>query len=80
MESIENGKILNSLGLYLKRDVWLWAGAYQTFRNESKNFFKLEPLRYKSIAGHSWDAMENITGIRLKLFQILKSINPLKAW
>ena len=44
MESVGNGKILNLLGLYLKRDVWLWAGAYQTFRNESENSFKLEPL------------------------------------
>lgn len=51
MESVGNGKILNLLGLYLKRDVWLWAGAYQTFRNESENSFKLEPLRYTSIAG-----------------------------
>ena len=38
---------------YLKRDVLLLANAYQTFRKDSANSFKLDPLRCISTSGYS---------------------------
>ena len=51
-------KMLNYLGFYFKRYVLLLADVSQTFRKESTNSFLLDPLRYISNPGYSWDAID----------------------
>ena len=53
--------------LYLKFDVLLLADVFEKFRNNSLNNYELCPSQYLSAPAWSWDAMLNMTKIKLEL-------------
>ena len=53
---------------YLKKDVLLLAYVLEKFINMYlTNFYKLDPSRYFSSPGLSWNAMLKMTGMKLEL-------------
>ena len=65
-------KALTYLGFYLKRHILLLVNLYQNFRKDSRNSFKLDLLYYISTPGHSLEAMEKFSGVRLKIIAHIK--------
>ena len=63
---------------YLKKDVLLLADVFEKFIDTCLKFCKLDPSRYFSSPGLSWDAMLKMTGVRLKKYQILICTYSLK--
>ena len=62
---------MNAMGdyhdLYLKRDVLVLANVFEKFINRCLDYYELDPCRYFSSPGLSWDEMPKMTGIELKL-------------
>ena len=58
---------LKSMGkyhdLYLKSDILLLADVFENFRKSCLQYYKLDPCRYFTSPGLSWDAMLKMTGI-----------------
>ncbi len=52
--------------LYLKTDVLLLADVFENFRKICKNNYGLEPTKYLTAPGLSWDAMMLMTNIKLE--------------
>ena len=52
---------------YLKKDVLLLAGVFEKFIATSLKYQGLDPCRYFSSPGLSWDAILKMTGIRYKI-------------
>ena len=50
---------------YLKKDVLLLADVFEKFIDTCLKFYKLDPCRYSSSPGLSWDAMFKMTGVKL---------------
>ena len=50
---------------YLKKDVLLLADVFEKFINTCIKYYSLDPTHYFSAPGLSWDAMLNMTGIKL---------------
>lgn len=55
--------------LYMKVDVLLLADAFEFFRKNSHQIYKLDPAHYMTLASYSWDCMLRITGVKLKLIK-----------
>ena len=53
--------------LYLKSDILLLADVFENFRKTCLQYYKLDPTHYFTSPGLSWDAMLNMTGIKLEL-------------
>ena len=53
--------------LYLKSDILLLADVFENFRNTCLQYYKLDPCRYYTSPGLSWDAMLKMTDINLEL-------------
>ena len=53
--------------LYLKSDVLLLADVFENFRKTCLEYYKLDPCHYFTSPGLSWDAMLNMTDIKLEL-------------
>ena len=53
--------------MYLKFEFLLLANLFEKFRNDSLNNYGQFPSHYLSLPGLSWDAMLNMTKIRLEL-------------
>ena len=51
---------------YLKKDVLLLADIFEKFIGTCFKFYGLDPCLYFSPPGLSWDAMLNMTGVKLK--------------
>ena len=51
---------------YLKKDVLLLADIYEKFINTCLKYYGLDPCHYFSAPGLSWDAMLEMTGIKLE--------------
>ena len=49
---------------YLKKDVLLLADVFETFIDTCLKFYGLDPGRYFSSSGLSWDAMLKMTGVK----------------
>ena len=52
---------------YLKTDVLLLADVFEDFRNNGMKSYGLDPARYWTLPGYSWDCMLKFTGIELEL-------------
>ena len=52
---------------HLKFDVLLLACVFEFFRNESINYFELDPAHYLSNPDYSWDEILRLTDVNLKL-------------
>ena len=59
--------IKDYLILYLKTDVLLLADVFESFRETSLSYYKLDPARYLSAPSLSYDALFKFTGIKLDL-------------
>ena len=55
--------------LYMKVDVLLLADAFEFFRKNSHQIYKLDPAHYMTLASYSWDCMLRITGVKMKLIK-----------
>ena len=53
--------------LYLKTDVLLLVDVFEKFVQTCLNYYRLNPCRYFSSPGLSWDAMLKMTAIKLEL-------------
>ena len=53
--------------LYLESDIILLADVFENFRTTCLLYYGLDPCHYFSSPGLSWDAMLNMTGVKLKL-------------
>ena len=53
--------------LHLKIDIFLLADAFEKFINTCLEYYGLDPCRYFSRPGLSWDAMLKMTWIELEL-------------
>lgn len=53
--------------LYLRTDVLLLADIFEQFRNVCLKAYGLDPVRYYTSPGLTWDACLKVTGIRLEL-------------
>ena len=53
--------------LYLISDVLLLADVFENFRKTCLEYYKLDPCHYFTSPGLSWDAMLNMTDIKLEL-------------
>ena len=51
---------------YIKKDVLLLADVFEKFTDSCLKFYGLDPCRYFSSPGLSWDAMLKMTGVKLK--------------
>ena len=62
---------MNTMGnyhdLHLKIDIFLLADAFEKFINTCLEYYGLDPCRYFSRPGLSWDAMLKMTWIELEL-------------
>ena len=54
--------------LYLKSDVMILADVFEKFRATTLTSYGLDPVRYFTTPGLSWDACLKMTGIKLQLF------------
>ena len=54
--------------LYLKCDVLVLADVFEKFRNNSLKNYGLCPSHYLSALAFSWDAMLNMTKVKLDIF------------
>ena len=54
--------------LYLKCDVLVLADVFEKFRNNSLKNYGLCPSHYLSALAFSWDAMLNMTKVKLEIF------------
>lgn len=52
---------------YLKTDVLLLADVFEDFRNSGMTSYNLDPARYWTLPGYSWDCMLKFTDINLEL-------------
>ena len=52
--------------LYLKKDVLLLVDVFEKFIDTCLKYYELEPCRYFSDPGLSWDTMLKMTGIKIK--------------
>ena len=55
--------------LYMKVDILLLADAFEFFRKNSQEIYKLDPAHYVTLAAYSWDCMLRITRVKLKLLK-----------
>ena len=55
---------------YLKKDVLLLADVFEKFIDTCLKFYKLDHCRYFSSPGLSWDAMFQMTGVKLEKARI----------
>jgi len=53
--------------IYLRTDVLLLADVFETFRSTSMQHYGLDPAHYFSAPGMSWDALQKMTKVELKL-------------
>ena len=53
--------------LYLKSDILLLVDVFENFRKTCLEYYKLDPCHYFTSPGLSWDAMLNMTDIKLEL-------------
>ena len=53
--------------LYLQSDILLLADVFENFRKTCLEYYKLDPCHYFTSPGLSWDAMLNMTDIKLEL-------------
>ena len=53
--------------LYLKSDVLLLAGVFESFRKTCLQYYKLDPCHYFTSPGLSWNAMLKMINIKLEL-------------
>ena len=53
--------------LYLKADILLLCGVFEKFINACLEYYDTDPCHYFSSPGLAWDAMLNMTGVKLKL-------------
>ena len=53
--------------LYLKSDILLLADVFENFRKTCLEYYKLDPCHYFTSPGLSWDAMLQMTDIKLEL-------------
>ena len=70
-QNVWNTFKLQSMGdyhnLYLKSDILLLADVFENFRKTCMQYYKLDPCHYFSSPGLSWDAMLEMTDIKLEL-------------
>ena len=67
-------KILNEFNMknmgyhdhYLKKDVLLLANVFKNFIDTCLKFYNLDPCHYFSSPGSSWDAIIEMTGVKLE--------------
>lgn len=59
--------MLEYTNLYLKTDILLLADIFENFRESSVNLYGLDPARYYTTPGLSWDAMLKSTRVRLEV-------------
>jgi len=52
---------------YLMTDVFLLADVFEDFRQTGLKYYNLDPARYWTLPGYSWDCMLKFTGIKLEL-------------
>ena len=73
---------MNTMGdyhdLYLKPDVLLLPNVFEKFINTCLEYYGLDPCCYFSSSGLSWDAMLNMTEIKLELISGIDIIYFLK--
>jgi hypothetical protein len=55
--------------LYLTLDVLLLADVFQNFRKFARRYYNLDPAHYITLPSFGWDAMLQMTGVRLELLQ-----------
>ena len=68
MEKFELKNMGEYYDLYLKSDVLLLADVFENFRKTCMQYYKLDPCRYFTSPGLSWDAMLKMTqDIKLEL-------------
>ena len=53
--------------LYLRSDVLLLTDIFESFRKTCLQYYSLDPCRYFTSLGFSWDAMLKMTNIKLEL-------------
>ena len=58
--------MVNYYNHYLKKNVLLSANIFERFIDTCLKFYGLDPCHYFSSPGLSWDAMLEITGVRLE--------------
>ena len=63
----ETKTIKNYHNLYLKCDVLLLPDVFQNFRNNCLKNYRLYPSHYMTAPALNWDAMLNITKVKLEL-------------
>ena len=70
-QNVWNTFKLNNMGeyhdLYLKSDILLLADVFENFRRTCFEYYKLDPARYFTSPGLSWDAMLKMTDTKLEL-------------
>ena len=80
--NIRNKFKMNTMSNYhdhcLKADVLLLIDTFEKFINTCLKYYGLGPCHYFSSPGLSWYAMLKMTGIKLKLIQVLTNICLLK--
>ena len=60
---------------YMAADVLLLADVFESFRNSCLKNYGLDPCHYFSSPGMAWDAMLNMTGIKLELISDVDKYN-----
>ena len=61
--------------LYLRSDVLLLADIFENFREQYHHTYGLDPAHFVSFRSSSWDAMLNMTGVRLDLLTDVDMLN-----
>ena len=51
--------------LYLQTDVLLLADVFENFRSTAMNTYGLDPARYYTLPGYSWDCLLKCTNVSL---------------
>src|ERR1700755_45852 len=64
-----NVKLLEIIMLYLKSDTLLLADVFENFRTTCLDTYKLDPARYFTSPGLSWDALLKETKVKLDLLK-----------
>ena len=60
---------------YIAADVLLLADVFESFRNSCLKNYGLDPCHYFSSPGMAWDAMLNMTGVKLELISDVDKYN-----